>query len=110
MTDQTTINNHNEAPASWNCRFYNPQGFSCQLTLRGTNGKELLDRAEAALTWLEEVGCRPSPIKTNGNSSGNATGTSWCPIHQCEMKLWEKDGRSWYSHKTDEGWCNGKAK
>ena len=25
-----------------------------------------------------------------------------------EMKLNHKDGRSWWSHKTTEGWCKGK--
>lgn len=32
----------------------------------------------------------------------------WCPIHECEMKRREKDGQVWYSHKTKDGWCNGK--
>jgi hypothetical protein len=30
------------------------------------------------------------------------------PIHECEMKRWEKDGRIWYSHKVDGKWCTGK--
>ena len=35
---------------------------------------------------------------------------AWCPIHECEMKKWSKNGKVWYSHKTEEGWCTGKAK
>ena len=30
-----------EAPASWNTRYLSPDGFICQLTLRGESGKEL---------------------------------------------------------------------
>lgn len=33
---------------------------------------------------------------------------SYCPIHKVTMKQYEKDGRSWFSHKTDDGWCKGK--
>jgi len=33
----------------------------------------------------------------------------WCPIHSVQMRQFEKEGRTWYSHKTDEGaWCKGK--
>jgi hypothetical protein len=33
---------------------------------------------------------------------------AWCPIHQCEMRRWDKNGRVWYSHKADGKWCCGK--
>src|SRR3990167_5662617 len=33
-----------------------------------------------------------------------------CDIHQEDMRQFTKEGRSWYSHKTDDGWCNGKPK
>jgi len=29
-----------------------------------------------------------------------------CPIHNVETFRREKNGEHWYSHKTDEGWCN----
>jgi len=33
---------------------------------------------------------------------------SFCTVHECEMKLHEKDGEQWYSHKTPNGmWCRG---
>jgi hypothetical protein len=35
--------------------------------------------------------------------------TKVCPIHKKTMYLYQKDGKSWYSHKLDNGkWCSGK--
>lgn len=34
-----------EAPASWNTRYLDPNGFECQITLRGESGSELLEKA-----------------------------------------------------------------
>ncbi len=122
-----------EAPASWNTRYVTPDGFVCQITLRGDSGKDLLEKANVALTWLKENGYLPcennsfrprnsgskpktdSPANNNGHSNnGNGNNrdhpAEFCPIHQCEMKKWEKDGRIWYSHKVDGGWCTGKSK
>ena len=36
-----------------------------------------------------------------------------CTIHNVDMKVFEKNGQTWNSHKTDDpayskGWCNGK--
>jgi len=80
------------------------------------------------LTWLRENGFAPSDFngyrsRNNGNksennpqpSNGNSNGKqdhpeNICPIHQCEMKRWEKNGKVWYSHKTEDGWCTGKSK
>ena len=38
---------------------------------------------------------------------------SHCQIHNVGMKEFTKEGRTWYSHQTDDlkypkGWCNGK--
>jgi hypothetical protein len=116
-----------EAPASWNTRYIDPSGFECQITLRGETGKELLEKAHSAIVFLLETGCTPfvyrpsKPVEapkngngeSNSNSNGNGNGhkeddPAWCPIHQCEMKRWDKDGRVWYSHKVDGKWCSGK--
>lgn len=116
-----------EAPASWNTKYIDPNGFECQLTLRCESGKELLERAAAATSFLLDNDCQPyiysrssyRPIEPKSNpqpagdngtngSNGNNGSPAWCPIHQCEMRRFEKDGRSWYSHKTDAGWCKGK--
>ena len=122
-----------EAPASWNTKYVDPNGFECQITLRGESGSELLEKANNAIAYLLQNGCtpyvytrygsRPAETKpddpkngkdqgngTNGTNGSNGTNSnlSWCPIHQCEMKRWERDGRVWYSHKADGEWCKGK--
>jgi hypothetical protein len=124
-----------EAPASWNTKYLSPEGFTCQITLRADSGKELLEKAQAAVTHLIAVGCTPcdnftfrprsngngSKAKSDNGSNGsgnhseaNAESTSStkvCPIHNVEMKRWEKNGKIWYSHKQDDGgWCTGKSK
>jgi len=123
-------NGFSEAPASWNVRYITPDGFSCQLTLRGESGADLLPKTEVTVKWLLEHGCRPANgcLHGNGNDEGQqANGKAgnepqpastladgspdpgWCPIHRCAMKRREKDGQVWYSHKAPDGqWCKGK--
>jgi hypothetical protein len=96
-----------EAPASWNTRYITPEGFVCQITIRGENGKDLLDKAGIALVYLLTHGFTPEQ-KLNHNNKGQG---NICQIHRCEMKRFEKDGRAWFSHKTEDGkWCRGKQK
>ena len=111
-----------ESPASRNTRYITPDGFTCQLTLRADKGLELLEKANGALTYLREQGNIPfyGYSKDNGNQQSqhqnNITenhtddNPAWCPIHEQEMKKWNKNGKVWYSHKTEEGWCSGKPK
>jgi len=119
-------NNHSneflfsEAPASWNTRYVDPNGFECQLTLRAETGQELLEKVDGAITYLQKNGCQPyhykvgyqggnnKSMKSKGNGNQPDDNPSWCPIHQCEMKRWEKEGRVWYSHQVDDEWCKGK--
>ena len=126
-TPQTTKieSPYTEAPASWNTRYVTPAGFICQITLRGDSGKDLLERANVALTWLMENNFLPCENtykpkfdgkKSSNNSqassstqNNNGQAPTICPIHQCEMRRFEKNGRIWFSHKTDDGgWCKGK--
>ena len=124
-----------EAPASWNTKYLTPEGFECQITLRAETGAELLDKAASAIAHLLKSGClpasnrsmqRPAPQpKPAGDSNANSNNSSssspngsrlgkdisnpaWCPIHQCEMKRWDRNGKVWYSHKVDGQWCTGK--
>jgi len=123
-------NNHNskvndfpEAPASWNTRYVDPNGFECQITLRGESGSELLEKVTNAINYLLKNGCTPFVYYRNGSrqteskpaegkkedvKSDGKDNPAWCPIHQCEMKRWDKNGRVWYSHKVDGEWCDGK--
>jgi hypothetical protein len=121
-------NNHNgksndfpEAPTSWNTRYIDPNGFECQLTIRAENGTELLEKAGKAIAYLLSNACTPytyyrnasrqmesKPEENKKDAEKSNDNPAWCPIHQCEMKRWDKDGRVWYSHKVDREWCNGK--
>jgi hypothetical protein len=102
---------YTEAPASWNTSYITPDGYVCRITLRGENGKDLLEKAGVALTFLTQRGCTPEqrfPRNNNGNGKGE---TRQCPIHKCDMRRYEKDSKSWFSHKTEDGsWCCGKTK
>jgi hypothetical protein len=98
--------NFTEAPASWNTSYVTPDGYVCRITLRGENGKDLLEKAALALAFLKQQGYMPDQkFARNGKSE-----TRQCPIHKCEMRRYEKDGKSWFSHKTGDGiWCCGKS-
>ena len=107
-----------EAPASWNVRYVTQGGFHAQLTLRANVGSNLLAKADVVLVYLMSQGCKPysygnttaslrnSDAKNDGGQSSDKKG--WCPIHQTEMQHWNKNGRSWFSHKVEDGWCQGK--
>ncbi len=119
----TKVNDFPEAPASWNTRYVDPNGFECQITLRGDSGSELLEKVTNAINYLLKNGCTPFVYYRNGSrqtesrveeskkenvKNDGKDNPAWCPIHQCEMKRWDKDGRVWYSHKADGEWCRGK--
>jgi hypothetical protein len=114
---------YTESPVSWNTRYLSPEGFECQFTLRGESGMEVLEKANVAIAHLLNIGCSPvvnrysnSKVSSDGNgnnqnsSSNGGQKTSWCPIHNVEMKRWEKNGRVWYSHKSGDEWCTGRPK
>ena len=109
-------NGFTEAPASWNTRYVHPSGFECQITLRGETGTELLEKVQNAIEYLLQHDCQPYTYARNGhvqakdfsNGNGKDEDASWCPIHECHMRKWEKDGRIWYSHKVNGEWCKGK--
>ena len=65
---------------------------------------ELLKPSFAGVKKLQEA--KPAPKEPEPEIPD--TDPSWCPVHECQMKQWEKEGRTWYSHKTDDGWCSGK--
>src|SRR4030065_2502183 len=60
-------NDFPEAPASWNTRFVDPNGFECQITLRGETGSELLEKAALAINYLLQNGCIPFVYYRNGS-------------------------------------------
>jgi len=94
-----------EAPASVNCHIM-VEGRQVQITLRDTDEQRLLERLATVLRQYPVV---PTQSDKKGiTSSGETSEKGWCPIHNCAMRQTTKDGRSWFSHKTDEGWCKGR--
>ena len=70
-----------EAPASWNTRYLNPEGFVCQITLRAESGRDLLEKANVAIAYLVETGCTPCEAitirpKSNGNGNKSQSGAT----------------------------------
>jgi hypothetical protein len=91
-----------EAPASVNCHL-TIAGRQVQLTLRDSSEERLLARLQ---TVLERFPVPEAP--QTAASSLQAQGKGWCAVHQVQMKLNDKNGRQWWSHKTAEGWCKGR--
>ena len=86
-----------EAPASVNVRLQ-IAGRDVQWTLRDSDEAHLAARLEALLARY--------PVQAAHSPQEAREG--WCPIHNVSMKQTVKEGRSWYSHRTDDGWCKGK--
>ena len=112
-----------EATATWATRYLDPSGYECLLTIQAESGSEVLQKAKVALGHLTNSQCQPlhkenknGGEKDNGKHSGETvmvkpSGNGQnpiCPLHGVEMTRWSKDGRTWFSHRWDDGWCNGK--
>jgi hypothetical protein len=87
-----------EAPASVNVHL-TISGRQVQLTLRDTSEERLLVRLQAVLERY--------PV-AQASSNPQSTGKDFCHVHSVPMQRNQKQGRTWYSHKTAEGWCKGK--
>ena len=86
-----------EAPASVNCHL-TIAGRQVQLTLRDTDESRLLARLEAVLQRFPLPQTQPLE-----QSEG------WCSRHNVHMQQNNKQGRVWWSHRTEQGqWCKGK--
>lgn len=110
-----------EAPASLTIKYFTEDGFDMMLTMRGENGVEVLEKSEAALTWLRQSGARPhyAPVPTNNGAqtevaagpaptlANGSPDPAWCSIHGVAMKRRESNGDVWYSHKVGSEWCRG---
>jgi hypothetical protein len=84
-----------EAPASVNVHL-TVSGRQIQLTLRDSDEGRLLARLDAV---LQRFPVDATPADT----------IPQCPKHGVPLKLNHgKDGRTWYSHRTVDGWCKGK--
>jgi len=84
------------------------EGRQVQVTLRDTDEQRLLARLAAVLRQYPDVPSRSD--KKGITSAGETSEKGWCEIHACTMKQTTKDGRSWFSHKTADGWCKGRTR
>jgi hypothetical protein len=84
-------------------------GHEVLVTLRGTSEQEVLARLTTILRQYPIVpsGNAKHPRAPSGEPSRKGQ-PDWCQIHGAAMKETTKDGRSWWSHRTDEGWCKGR--
>ncbi len=73
-------------------------GHEVLVTLRGHDFASVQTQVAQALDWLK--------AQTQAQASSPAEG--WCALHQVQMQHNQKDGRTWWSHKTAEGWCKGR--
>ena len=88
-----------EAPASCNV-YVTLAGRKVQVTIRDSDEQRMLARLEALLTRF------PAAAEPEGEQ---ALPEGWCRKHGAQMKLNHgKDGSTWYSHKTADGWCKGR--
>ena len=77
-------------------------GHEVLVTLRGVDFASVKAQVEQASEWLRVQAPAQSPTQDTGQPEG------WCSKHGIQMKLNHKDGRSWWSHRTADGWCQGK--
>ena len=114
-----------EAPASWNVRYFDPDGFDCQLTLRGMSGAELMPQTRKALDWLKGAKCipqrgnshAPAPQAASEPTQGTPVGQQYtdaqppvCLIHHVAMQRSKHQAGQWYCpQKVGDHPTSGKA-
>jgi|RhiMetStandDraft_8_1073273.scaffolds.fasta_scaffold01905_2 hypothetical protein len=70
-------------------------GHEVLVTLRGHDFASVKAQVEQASQWLQ--------------SQAPATGEGWCSKHSVQMKLTDKNGQRWWSHRLADGsWCKGR--
>jgi hypothetical protein len=76
-------------------------GHEVMVTLRGTDFASVKSQVEQASQWLStQAPAQRQPARTE---------QGWCGKHGVAMKLNHgKNGSTWYSHKTVDGWCQGR--
>jgi hypothetical protein len=77
-------------------------GHEVLVTLRGVDFLSVKAQVEQASAWLTMQAPAQSPTQ------GTEHPTGWCAKHGVQMTQNHKNGRSWWSHRTADGWCKGK--
>jgi hypothetical protein len=82
-------------------------GHEVMVTLRGVDFASVKAQVEQASEWLS-VQAPAQPPTQGAGQADHFQQPGWCSKHGVQMTQQHKDGRSWWSHKTAEGWCKGK--
>jgi hypothetical protein len=82
-------------------------GHEVMVTLRGTDFASVKAQVEQASDWLKVQAPAQPPTQSTGQADPSHK-SGWCAKHGVQMRHNHKEGRSWWSHWTPEGWCKGK--
>jgi hypothetical protein len=82
-------------------------GHEVLVTLRGVDFASVKAQVEQASEWLKVQAPAQSPAQSPGQADQSSK-PGWCAKHGVPMRHNHKEGRSWWSHWTPEGWCKGK--
>lgn len=82
----------------------------------GTGDSEPEDRETAQADLYHQLGQQLNRFLSSGNGKAEPRDPSveepapakehWCNEHQTEFKRQPKANAVWYSHRTENGWCN----
>jgi hypothetical protein len=80
-------------------------GVEVLLTARGCTFEAFAANVAAVRALLDAPSqAAPAP------APGQPTPEGWCLIHNTQMARQSNERGSWWSHKTADGWCRGKAR
>jgi len=84
-------------------------GHETLLTVRGMTAEEFTRNLQAVRNVLDAP-ATTTPFAHVGSPRTSPPETPQCPVHNVQMQRNQKDGRSWYSHWSDEEqrWCKGR--
>jgi hypothetical protein len=101
-----------EAPVTYTAKWRDESGLEQFICLRGDSLSELLPVITTITSQARSKHRQQDPVADLQPTTTHAgeERPDWCKVHRCVMPQQQKDGRSWYSHKTAEGWCKGKGK
>jgi len=80
-------------------------GHEVLVTLRGVDFASVKTQVEEASAWLTAHAPAQPPTS---QAPAPESERRFCPRHGSEMQSNHKEGRSWWSHRTPDGWCKGK--
>jgi hypothetical protein len=82
-------------------------GVDALLTVRGQSYQEFVTNVATVRGLLDPL---PSSATPTPSPAPQPEMEGWCRIHGVKMTLQSNERGSWFSHKTAEGWCRGKAR